>query len=225
MTNPDTQFSSITFVNGDFDKASMKVFTTYKSGSGLYGCILVYTIKTTAGNSYRTYSFLISPSQQYAIGKPTSENIMVSTQKSYIHGSTGDAKDTLEIIRFNHHYRFKINGTFTDDSLTIPDNKAPDGAGVSVGPSTSVSFDMFTVGGDSSGASCPVIMTFKKPHNHFIPLLPTFSSERAAYNVLGRIIKRFDGNYNQALRNGAAGIYFLKPNGYGVNSMIKVTTP
>jgi hypothetical protein len=222
MNNTDTEFTSLRFVNGNFKTASLKVITKHKSGDGVYGCAFVYTVKTAQGTSYKIYSFLISSAQQYAVGSPTSTNILVSQQKSFIHGSSGSATDTLEINRFNNFYQFKINGTLTEDALAIPANLVPDAAGLYLGPKTSVSYSMFAVGGDSLGTSCSITRVADKPFTKFIPLNPFISNDAVAFNALGRIVKRFDGNCNRALQNSAAGMYFLKSNSTGHAVPVKV---
>jgi hypothetical protein len=141
---------------------------------------------------------------------PDASVIAPSAPKSFIHGATGDGKDTLEILRFNSRYSFKINGTVTDENnLSIP-AWAPDGAGFYVGPKTSVFFDMFAVGGDSLGAICPVRAVSWNPNQRFAPLLKPASNGLIAFDALGRINKRFMGSYTDALQKSASGVYFLR---------------
>ena len=210
VSNTDAQYSGLVFVNGNFSKSSMKAVTTFKSGTGVYGCIFVYTEVTNQGNKYSTYSFLIDSTQRYGIGDPDSSKIKLNVPKSFVHGATGAKKDTLEILRFNNKYQFKINGTVAEDSLPVR-GKAPDAAGFYVGPKTSIAFDMFAVGGDSTGALWPVIMASGNPSKRFFPLLRLPAGGFVAIDALGRINKRFSGNYATELQKGASGVYFLRP--------------
>jgi hypothetical protein len=56
LTNSDVQSSSLIFVSGSFDHASLRVITSYKSGGGLYGFALVYAV--TVGGQIRSLSIL-----------------------------------------------------------------------------------------------------------------------------------------------------------------------
>jgi hypothetical protein len=214
MTNTDGVLSSLLFTHGDYTKASLKTVAEFRSGKGVYGCMFVYTEPTAEGNRYKTYSFLVDSTQRYGISHPDSSMIKVNVPKSYVHGSTGSKKDTLEILRFGGRYQFKINGNVAEDALPIP-SKAPDAVGFYVGPKTSVAFDMFSAGGDSSGAFCPVNPTSGKQAMQFAPLLRVPSGGVIALDALGRINKRFSGNYSAELVRGASGVVFLKPSAGG----------
>jgi hypothetical protein len=210
VSNTDTLYSGLLFVNGDFKRSSMKIITEFKQGKGVYGCLFVYTNPSDVGNTYNTYSFIVDSTQRYGVGVPDSAKIKMNTPKTFIHGATGDGKDTLEILRFNSSYKFKINGTVAEDALPLP-ARAPDGAGFYLGPKTSIYFDMFAVGGDSTGASCPVRVASWNPHQRFAPLFKSASNGLIAFDALGRINKRFTGSYLEALQKGASGVYFLRP--------------
>jgi hypothetical protein len=210
VANNDAQMSGLLFVNGDFRQSSLKVITSFKSGKNAYGCMFVYTVPTSAGNTYRTFSFLVDSTQRYGVSNPDSQAIKMNVPKSYVHGATGGGRDTLEVRRYNDKIAFLINNTVAESSLPVP-TLLPDGAGVYVGPQTSVSFEMFSVGGDSTGAFCPVLAAPQSPAKRFAPIIRLSESCPAAFDALGRINGRFGRGYLEASRTGASGVIFLRP--------------
>jgi hypothetical protein len=224
VSNTDTVYSGLLLVNGDFSRSSLKVITSFASGKGVYGCIFVYSIPLAGGgNSYKTYSFLVDSTRRYGVSIPDSPTIKMNVPKTFVHGATGDGKDTLEIGRFNNRYEFKINGTVAENTLPVP-SRTPDGAGIYVGPKTSVSFRMFAVGGDSTGASCPVVLASGNPNQKFLPFFQFPQNGSAMFDALGRINKRFEGMPSAALQRGASGVYFLRSAQGGKNASIRIKT-
>jgi hypothetical protein len=210
VSNADAQYSGLLYVNGDFKRSSIKVITSFQGGNGPYGCMLVYTTPTAQGNFYKTFSFVIDSTQRYGVSDPDSSAIRMSLPKTFIHGGTAGAKDTLEVRKYDNRYAFIINGTVVENELPIP-APAPDAAGLTTGPKTSVAYEKFAVGGDSSGASCAVLLASTNSVKRFTPLLRLPANGFSAIDALGRISKRFGDSNNESIRRCASGIYFLKP--------------
>ena len=213
VSNNDTETTGLLFVHGDFGRSSLKTVTSFTSGKSVYGCMLVHTVPTGQGNAYKTYSFLVDSAQHYGVSNPDSSSFRMSLPKSFVHGAAAayGGKDTLEVVRFNNRYEFKINGVAAENALPVP-SMTFDAAGLYVGPKTSVSFEMFSVGGDSTGAEipCAALAAFGNRDKRFAPLCRLPANGLMAIDALGRINKRFRGNYSGALQKGASGVYFLR---------------
>ena len=224
LANPDAQSSSLMFVSGSFDHASLRVITSYKSGGGLYGLALVYAESVGGQITYPHYSFLIDSLRQYGYGHPDSGSIKLSQPKSYIHGSSGDGKDTLEILRFNTKYSFKINGMIVEDSLPIRGSGAVQTAGLFVMPQTSAAFDDFIIGGDSTGASCAVIAISAKPASALYAGLKAPGNVIMVFDATGRLVRRINGSGPGSLPRLPAGMFFLRQSNNGSKNVRGMVT-
>lgn len=209
MTNTDAQSTSIPFVNGSFDRASYRVVTTYKSGGSPYGLAIVFPILVAGGTIYKPYSFVIDSARHYGYGHPDSGSIKISQPKTYIHGSTGDGKDTLEVLRFNNKYKFRINGTVAEDSLPLRGAGNVVAAGLFLMPQTAVLYHDFIIGGDSAGAACSIITVLGKP-KAFAPRIDYFSNDYALFDATGRRVKRMSASGMGNLPRLPAGMYFVR---------------
>jgi hypothetical protein len=210
LANSSGQYG-MPFVTGDFDNASYKVVAQFKGGSGLYGIALVFPETDASGTIYKSYIFTIDSARCYAIRHPdSSSTIVLSSAMSYIHGSTGDCRDTLELLRFGNRYKFLINGNTARDSLPLYNSGTVGLAGV-YAYGASVGFDDFVAGGDSTGAYCPVIYNVRKSgkSEYGTSVSGLYGNGYILFDVRGRIIKKFNG-YPSGSFGLPAGAYFLR---------------
>jgi hypothetical protein len=209
LNNSDATMTSIVFVNGIFDRASYKAITKYKSGHGMYGIAMVIPVAVAGGTTYKSYSFLIDSLRHYGYGHPDSTLIKLSPPKTFIHASTGDGKDTLEVLRGNKKYTFRINGVVAEDSITLRGDGSVASAGLFVMPQTAVGYDSFIIGGDSTGASCAIITISAKP-KAFTPGIGFAGNEYMLFDVTGRLVKRINSPDAKNLPRMPVGMYFVR---------------
>jgi len=210
LTNTDASNSSIPFVNGNFDRASYRVIASFKSGSGPYGLAIVFPVQVSGGVAYKPYSFVIDSARHYGFGHPDSASIKLSPVKTYIHASTGDGKDTLEVLRFSKKYKFRINGTVAEDSLPLRGSGSVVSAGLFVLPKTAVVFDDFVIGGDSAGAACSIITLSGKPYKAWTLATPFAGSDYMLFDLTGRLVKRLCPTSAGLRLPMAHGMYILR---------------
>jgi len=211
LTNTDAINTSMPFVNGRFDQASYRVIAAYKTGGKPYGLAIIFPTQVSGGIAYKPYSFLVDSLRRYGYGKPLDSTIKLSAPKTFIHSSTGDGKDTLEVLRFAGKYKFRINGTIVEDSLPL--NGSVVSAGLFVSPQTSVSFDDFMIGGDSTGASvCAVIAHAKKSDRPWNPGISFSGSDYLLFDLTGRLVKRMGSN-STATPLAAPGLFVIRAEG------------
>jgi hypothetical protein len=210
LTNTSEQYC-MPIVNGYFDKASYRVITTYKSGSGPYGLCLAYAETVTGGISYKYYLFLIDSARSYMSCHPDSTGkIIASSPVSYIKGSTGDCKDTLEVLRLGNKYKFRINGNISKDSLVLYGNGAVGLAGV-YAYGVSAGFDDFVIGGDSSGASCSIINIAGKNKKNILNSSLGFNQNGYfLFDASGRLVKKLNAGAYGAMPHLPAGAFFIR---------------
>jgi hypothetical protein len=205
ITNNDIS-PTAPYVNGDFNKASLRVIATHKKGVGFYGLAFYDLVPGPLGDTVKSYLFLVDSSRDYASGLPDSNSI-ASTQTSLVHGD----KDTLEVLRFSNKYKFWINGALMPDSFPLLAPGRIDVAGLYIGGKTTVSFEEFAIGGDSTGNFTSVIQSPKGVHgNNFGPITRIMGNDFFVFDVSGRIIKHGNGNYPEILKNLPGGMYIVK---------------
>jgi hypothetical protein len=193
------------YVSGNFNQASLRVIATHKQGAGFYGLAFYIFASGPGGDTIKSYLFLIDSSRDYASGLPNSNSI-ASTQTSLVHGD----KDTLEVLRFSNKYKFRINHAFMPDSFPLLAPGRIDVAGLYVGGKTTVSFEDFAIGGDSTGNFTSVINSPRVHGNNFGPISGIMGNNFTVFDVRGRIIKRSNGNYLETLKSLPGGMYIVK---------------
>jgi hypothetical protein len=170
---------------------------------------MVIPVAVAGGTTYKSYSFLIDSLRHYGYGHPDSTLIKLSPPKTFIHASTGDGKDTLEVLRGNKKYTFRINGVVAEDSITLRGDGSVASAGLFVMPQTAVGYDSFIIGGDSTGASCAIITISAKP-KAFTPGIGFAGNEYMLFDVTGRLVKRINSPDAKNLPRMPVGMYFVR---------------
>ena len=205
VTNNDLVYPANPYINGDFNRASLKVIATHKKGDGFYGLAFYELAPGPLGDSIKPYLFLINTSRSYASGNPDTR-LIYATQTTLVHGDT----DTLEVLRFSNKYKFSINGALMPDSFPLLAPGRINAAGLYVDTDAVVSFEDFRIGGDSTGFPTGVI--FSKPNKTIAAMNARFySGDRYVFDLRGRIVKRLGGNSLEALKGMGAGMYIVRP--------------
>jgi hypothetical protein len=193
------------YISGNFNQASLRVIATHKQGAGFYGLAFYDFVPGPLGDTVKSYLFLIDSMRDYASGLPDLSSI-ASLQTSIVHGD----KDTLEVLRFSNKYKFRINHAFMPDSFPLLAPGRIDVAGLYVGGKTTVSFEDFAIGGDSTGNFTSVINSPRVHGNNFGPISGIMGNNFTVFDVRGRIIKRSNGNYLETLKSLPGGMYIVK---------------
>jgi hypothetical protein len=97
-----------------------------------------------------------------------------------------------------------------EDSLPIRGNGALETAGLFVMPQTSVGFDDFIIGGDSTGASCAVIAIAAKPALTLYAGLKAPGNVIMVFDATGRLVRRITAYAPGSLPRLPAGMFFLR---------------
>jgi hypothetical protein len=193
------------YISGNFNKASLRVIATHQQGDAYYGLAFYIFAPGPAGDTVKSYLFLINQARDYASGQPDSNSIY-ALQNSLVHGD----KDTLEVLRFSNKYKFRINHALMPDSFPLLSPGRISAAGLYVGGKTTVSFEDFAVGGDSLGNFASII-NFSKGHgNSFGPISRLAGNDFTVFDVRGRVIKHGTGNYLEALKKLPGGMYIMR---------------
>lgn len=205
VTNNDLVYPANPYINGDFNRASLKVIATHKKGDGFYGLAFYELAPGPLGDSIKPYLFLINTSRSWASGNPDTR-LIYATQTTLVHGDT----DTLEVLRFSNKYKFSINGALMPDSFPLLAPGKIGAAGLYVDTDAVVSFEDFRIGGDSTGFTTGVI--FSKPNKTITAMNARFySGDRYVFDLRGRTVKRLGGNSLEALKGVGAGMYIVRP--------------
>lgn len=192
------------YVNGNFNKASMRVIATHKQGAGYYGLAFFDFIPGPRGDTIKTYLFLVDSMREYGSGLPDSTSI-AAMRTTLVHGD----RDTLEVLRFSNKYKFRINNNIMPDSFPLLAPGRIDAAGLYIGGNTAISFEEFAVGGDSTGITA-INKGPMGPGNTSVSHSKILGNDFAIFDVRGRIIKRGTGNYLDAMKNLPGGMYIMK---------------
>jgi hypothetical protein len=222
LTLEDTSSTlpSFIYTKGNFANASMKAVVSHVSGQGSYGVAFISAVPAGGGQiTFKTYAFLVDSSQHYEIIYPDTPKVYLRGPYSVIHGSK--AKDTLEVLRYNDRYVFKVNGEDVGatygETFPIPTEYKTAGityAGVFVGAKTKATYNLFMVGGDSSGAKCPVDNpVFQRNVRHFQPVPYRFGQGGVVVNVMGRKIGIYDWHSFTKAKTAAVGTYIILQKG------------
>ena len=194
------------YVNGNFNQASLRVIATHKQGVGFYGLAFFHLAPGPDGDTVKSYLFLIDSARDYASGLMDSSSI-ASVQTSLVHGDI----DTLEVLRFSNKYKFKIDTTFMNDSFPLLAPGRIDVAGLYIGGKTTVSFQEFSIGGDSTGNFTSIINGPKIHGNTAGPISRIMGNNFAVFDLKGRILKLGSGNYLETIKMLPSGMYVVRP--------------
>jgi hypothetical protein len=207
VSNADTFSSGIVYVTGDFNQASMKVITSWVSGTSSYGLAYIAD-QPSAGHSY---VFGVSSAQRYYTQKPDSTRQYASVPTNLIHGSMD--KDTLEVLKCGAMYKFNINTFRTPDSTSFYLLTAGriSAVAIYIGPLTSVAFDGFLAGGDSLAASgCPSSILYNNYQNPYMIVrkLSNGATRPMLFDLRGRVIGKANGTI-AASNKISSGMYII----------------
>jgi hypothetical protein len=222
LTLEDTSSTlpSFIYTKGNFANASMKAVVSPVSGQGSYGVAFISAVSAGGGQiTFKTYAFLVDSAQHYEIIYPDTPKVYLRGPYSVIHGSK--AKDTLEVLRYSDRYVFKVNGedmgATYGETFPIPTEYKTDGimyAGVFVGAKTKATYNLFMVGGDSSGAKCTVDNPVSQRNVwHFQPVKYSLGQGSVVVNVMGRKIGVYDWNSFRKAKTTAVGTYIMLQKG------------
>jgi hypothetical protein len=193
------------YISGNFNKASLRAIVTHKQGAGYYGLAFFDFAPGPVGDTVKAYLFLVDSTREFASGLPDSSSI-AALQTSIVHGDT----DTLMVLRFSNKYKYSINGTLMSDSFPLLAPGRIDAAGLYIGGKTTVSFQEFAIGGDSTGIFSSIINSPRGYANNYLPLSRIMGNDFTVFDVRGRIIKHGNGNYLEAMKNLPGGMYIMK---------------
>ncbi len=196
FSTKDTTFASYAYVNGAFSSHSARAVIKKVDGNDetIYG-VALYDVAGSTNYQYKSLALVRKAGfKQYAILTPGTNSYTISTL-SNINASGRD--DTLAIILTDAGYRFRINDTILDTTVS-PADFTPEAAGLYIGSDLTISCNAFACAPDTS-YSCPVFAhKFSKPSPY--ALSADQQQQRAHFSIMGRRIIRRQ-------RSIAAGVY------------------
>jgi len=205
VLNNTTASPSMIYTVGNFTNASMRTVVTQKNGAGLYGATFVSINSSGTSVSYKNFSFTVDSARYFSIIYPDSQYVRSSIGYGIL-GSYG--VDTIDVLKFANKYVLKINGNVVQDNIPIPLTYRIDAAGVYTGSNTSATFNLFVVGGDSTGATTGIIRNVNYRPSYNSVYVQPFGKGSIVYDIMGRKVGSFDKvGFEKA--NLMAGTYFV----------------